>query len=63
MRPILYGHPTTKNRMIYVDGKICALPNSLGSLIKIMPPFKKPHFLTGIREIASPPKHCTVGHF
>ena len=56
--PIPRGHPATKNRMIYVDGKICPLPSSLMGLVKIMPPFKKPHLLAGARDLFAKPKYC-----
>jgi len=58
VKPIPFGHPTTKNRMLYVDGRICPLPNSLGSLFKIMAPFKRPHILSGVKELTTPSRTC-----
>lgn len=36
------SHPTAKNRMIFVNGKLHALPSSLSQLFFRQPPFSKP---------------------
>lgn len=40
--PITASHPAARNRMIYVDGKLCPLPSSFISSFRTMPPFSKP---------------------
>lgn len=40
--PISKSHPAAKNRMIYVDNKLCTLPNSFSSLLTIKSPFRRP---------------------
>ncbi|KAK0079589.1 hypothetical protein PV325_001045 [Microctonus aethiopoides] len=40
--PIKSSHPSAMNRLIYVNKKLHALPNSLGSVFKIKSPFRRP---------------------
>jgi oxygen-dependent protoporphyrinogen oxidase len=49
--PIKMGHPAAKNRMIYAKGQVCLLPNSPAGIFKTIPPFSKPLFLAGIKDI------------
>lgn len=42
INPLLSIHPAAKNRMIYANGKLHLLPNSLSSLLKKQEPFSKP---------------------
>ena len=58
VRPIIKGHPTTKNRLIYVDGKLHKLPSSFWSLFTKLEPFKFPLFLAGIKDFVTSPKYC-----
>jgi oxygen-dependent protoporphyrinogen oxidase len=58
LRPIKAGHPATVNRMVYVDGKLHKLPSSLGSLLKVQPPFSRPLFLAGLRDLMTGQKKC-----
>ena len=41
IKPIPYGHPSTKNRMIYVDGKLMKLPTSMKNLFIKQEPFDR----------------------
>lgn len=42
VKPILLSDPASKNRFVYVNGKLHALPSSFSSLFKKIPPFSKP---------------------
>ncbi|BFZ00355.1 hypothetical protein BsWGS_03394 [Bradybaena similaris] len=48
--PILRSDPAAKNRYLYVKGKLWALPNSVVSLFKKLPPFSEPLIKTIISE-------------
>ena len=41
VKPILYGHPSTLNRMIYVNGGLHRLPTSIKSLFLRQEPFER----------------------
>ncbi|CAG5117159.1 unnamed protein product [Candidula unifasciata] len=51
--PILRSDPAAKNRYLYVKGKLWALPNSVTSLFKKVPPFSEPL----IKVLAAEPFH------
>nr|KAI8742182.1 protoporphyrinogen oxidase-like [Biomphalaria glabrata] len=40
--PIFPSDPAAKNRYLFVDGKLCALPTNAWSMLKKLPPFTKP---------------------
>ncbi|GFN89196.1 hypothetical protein PoB_001570200 [Plakobranchus ocellatus] len=40
--PVFRSDPAAKNRYLYVEGKLCAMPNGVGGLFKTLPPFSKP---------------------
>nr|KAI8733888.1 protoporphyrinogen oxidase [Biomphalaria glabrata] len=40
--PIFPSDPAAKNRYLFVDGKLCALPTNAWSMFKKLPPFTKP---------------------
>ncbi|CAL4105582.1 unnamed protein product, partial [Meganyctiphanes norvegica] len=48
---VSYGHPSTKNRMIQVEGKLHKLPNSLPGILKKVPPFTKPLVMAALHDI------------
>ena len=52
------GHATTKNRLIYVDGKLHKLPSSVLSLFRKLDPFKLPLFCAGIKDLVTPKQAC-----
>ena len=57
VHPIAYGHPTTQNRLILVDGKLHKLPASLGSVITKLDP-KFPLISAGLNDLITPAKKC-----
>ena len=65
VRPIFSGHPITKNRLIFVDGKIYKLPSSISSIIRKQQPPLFPSFggfslfCAGIKDLFTPSKICT----
>jgi protoporphyrinogen/coproporphyrinogen III oxidase len=48
------SHPAAKNRMIYANGHLSLLPNSLTDLFKVKPPLTKRLFTNLIKEISVP---------
>ena len=58
VRPINKRHATTKNRLIYVDGKLHKLPTSVLSLFRKLEPFKLPLFCAGIKDLVTPRHVC-----
>ena len=58
VKPIQFGHPAMVNRMVYVNGQVCHLPNSFLSVFKKMPPFKKPLATAVFKDLTTPPKIC-----
>lgn len=48
---VTYDHPSTKNRMIQVDGKLHKLPNSLKMLLTKQPPFSRPLALSALTDL------------
>lgn len=51
IRPIKSNHVAAKNRMIYVNKKLHLLPSSFSGVLKTTPPFTKPLFYAGLRDI------------
>lgn len=49
--PVHRSHVAAKNRMIFAKNELCLLPNGPGGLFKKMPPFSKPLFMAGLRDI------------
>ncbi|XP_052891896.1 protoporphyrinogen oxidase [Anopheles moucheti] len=45
------NHTAARNRMIYAKGKLNLLPNSLGGLLKTVPPFTKPLYFAAFRDL------------
>ena len=70
VRPIVSGHATTENRLIYVDGKVHKLPSliyvdgklhklpSFLNLFRKFEPFKLPLFCAGIKDLVTPRHVC-----
>nr|CAG4651846.1 EOG090X06SP [Triops cancriformis] len=48
---IKYGHPTTKNRLIYVDGQLHRLPTDMKAVFQTVPPFKAPLISAVARDL------------
>lgn len=48
--PVPHTSPAARNRFIYVNGELCALPNNLKSVLLRRPPFTSPLFLAGLKE-------------
>ncbi|XP_065083231.1 protoporphyrinogen oxidase [Ochlerotatus camptorhynchus] len=49
--PIYSNHVAARNRMIYAKGKLNMLPSSLSGVLKIVPPFTKPLFFAGFKDL------------
>uniref|UniRef100_A0A182NCK9 Protoporphyrinogen oxidase n=1 Tax=Anopheles dirus TaxID=7168 RepID=A0A182NCK9_9DIPT len=45
------NHTAARNRMIYAKGKLNLLPNSLGGILKTVPPFTKPLYVAAFRDL------------
>lgn len=52
--PVPGHHPAARNRFLYVDGSLHALPSGLRGLLRPSPPFTKPLLWAGIRELTAP---------
>ncbi|XP_046736587.1 protoporphyrinogen oxidase [Diprion similis] len=52
--PISLAHPVAKNRMIYADKKLHALPNSLNAMFKVNSPFSRPLVSCLITDLRAP---------
>lgn len=48
--PLSSSHVAAKNRMIYAKDQLCLLPSSLGGVLKVIPPFKKPLYHAAIKD-------------
>lgn len=44
------GHVAAKRRMIYANNQLCLLPNDLKGITKVIPPFTKPLYLSGVKD-------------
>ncbi|XP_018016994.1 protoporphyrinogen oxidase-like [Hyalella azteca] len=53
IRSVSYGHPTTMNRMIKVNGALHRLPSSLSTALKKTPPFTKPLLVALLQDLRS----------
>lgn len=49
--PIYSNHVAARNRMIYAKGKLNMLPSDLSGVLKTVPPFTKPLFFAGFKDI------------
>lgn len=45
------GHPSSRNRYVYVDSKLVRLPTDFSALFKTSPPFKRPLLVAGLRDL------------
>uniref|UniRef100_A0A8D1TBG1 Protoporphyrinogen oxidase n=2 Tax=Sus scrofa TaxID=9823 RepID=A0A8D1TBG1_PIG len=52
--PVRGDHPASKNRFLYVDGALHPLPSGFRGLFCRSPPFSKPLFWAGLRELTTP---------
>ncbi|XP_034794726.2 protoporphyrinogen oxidase isoform X6 [Pan paniscus] len=52
--PVRGDHPAAQNRFLYVGGTLHALPTGLRGLLRPSPPFSKPLFWAGLRELTKP---------
>ncbi|KAM6218822.1 protoporphyrinogen oxidase isoform 2-T2 [Rhynchocyon petersi] len=52
--PVRGNHPAAQNRFLYVGGMLHALPSGLRGLFRPSPPFSKPLFWAGLRELTKP---------
>ncbi|KAM4690760.1 protoporphyrinogen oxidase isoform 1-T2 [Rhinophrynus dorsalis] len=52
--PVLRNHPSAKNRFLYVNKSLHKLPSSLGGVLRTIPPFTRPLFLCGLRDLSAP---------
>lgn len=57
IRPIPSRHPAARNRYIYVNGQLHALPTSLKALFRRTPPFSKPLVSAFFHDLRSKPKY------
>lgn len=49
--PIRSSHVAAKNRMIYAKGELCLLPSDIKGVFKTIPPFTKPLYYAGIKDL------------
>jgi protoporphyrinogen/coproporphyrinogen III oxidase len=49
--PVHRSHVAAKNRMVYAKNQLCMLPNGPSGIFKTIPPFSKPLFFAGIKDI------------
>lgn len=49
--PIRSNHPAAKNRMIYAKKQLCLLPNDVKGILKTIPPFTKPLYRAGLKDL------------
>ncbi|XP_032017091.1 protoporphyrinogen oxidase isoform X2 [Hylobates moloch] len=52
--PVRGDHPAAQNRFLYVGGALHALPTGLRGLLRPSPPFSRPLFWAGLRELTKP---------
>uniref|UniRef100_A0A452VHP4 Protoporphyrinogen oxidase n=1 Tax=Ursus maritimus TaxID=29073 RepID=A0A452VHP4_URSMA len=52
--PVRGDHPAAQNRFLYVGGALHALPSGLRGLFRPSPPFSKPLFWAGLKELTAP---------
>ncbi|KAG8432029.1 hypothetical protein GDO86_020157 [Hymenochirus boettgeri] len=51
--PVPRSHPAAKDRYLYVNKSLHKLPSSLGGVLRTVPPFTKPLFLFGLRDLVA----------
>lgn len=49
--PIYSNHVAARNRMIYAKGKLNMLPSDLSGVVRTVPPFTKPLFMAGFKDL------------
>ncbi|KAM4014625.1 protoporphyrinogen oxidase [Anomaloglossus baeobatrachus] len=52
--PVLRSQPAAKDRYLYVNQSLHRLPSSIGGVLRTIPPFSKPLFLCGLRDLTAP---------
>ncbi|XP_077116654.1 protoporphyrinogen oxidase isoform X2 [Ranitomeya variabilis] len=52
--PVLMSQPAAKNRYLYVNKSLHKLPSSIGGILRTIPPFSRPLFLCGLRDLTAP---------
>ncbi|OBS82754.1 hypothetical protein A6R68_23241 [Neotoma lepida] len=52
--PVRGNHPAAQNRFLYVGGALHPLPSGLRGLLRPSPPFSKPLFWAGLRDLMKP---------
>ncbi|XP_041499436.1 protoporphyrinogen oxidase-like isoform X2 [Microtus oregoni] len=52
--PVPGNHPAAQNRFLYVGGALHPLPSGLRGLLRPSPPFSKPLFWAGLRDLMKP---------
>ncbi|XP_005400314.1 PREDICTED: protoporphyrinogen oxidase [Chinchilla lanigera] len=52
--PVRGDHPAARNRFLYVGGALHLLPTGLRGLLRPSPPFSKPLFWAGLRDLTKP---------
>jgi len=58
VRPVSYGHPSSSNRHVLVDGKLHKLPSTFWSVFKNLPPFSRPLAMAVFKDLCSPRIQC-----
>jgi oxygen-dependent protoporphyrinogen oxidase len=49
--PVHKSHIAAKNRMVFAKNQLCMMPNGPGGIFKTIPPFTKPLFYAGIKDL------------
>lgn len=49
--PVPHDHMASKNRFLYMKGELHKLPSSLSGVVKTVPPFSSPIFLSVMKEV------------
>lgn len=49
--PINSNHAAAKNRMVFVNNKLCLLPSNFGGIFKTSPPFSKPLVMAAVHDL------------
>ncbi|XP_063802876.1 protoporphyrinogen oxidase isoform X2 [Pseudophryne corroboree] len=52
--PVPRDHPAAKNRYLYVKKSLHKMPSSIGEVLRTIPPFTRPLFLCGLRDLTAP---------
>lgn len=52
--PVRGDHAAAQNRFLYVGGALHALPSGIRGLLRPSPPFSKPLFWAGLKELTTP---------